>query len=157
MLESLVRRGTVHTSSPCGRFVGHEAAEHWFGRFCRERTNRIGGFLHFISVFPSQRHVLCNEPCVDSVSCHWCLQGPGLHSMCGEAIAFRLGHTGSMCGAVLHGGWLCPTSALVVSTVTGCLLMMRKSVPHVLFHCPSTAGLLCIQVSTCLYDHLPGT
>lgn len=31
-----------------------------------------------------------------------------------------------------HGGWLHPTSALVVSTLAAYLLMVRKSVPHVL-------------------------
>lgn len=41
MLESLLRRGTVHTASPCVRFAGREAAEHRFGHFCRGRTYRI--------------------------------------------------------------------------------------------------------------------
>lgn len=105
MLESLVRSGIAHISSPWGSFAGCQATEKGLGHFCRGRAYRRygpkGGFLHFISAFPSLRHVPCNEPRVFSVSCQQCPQGLGLHPACGGAIAFRLAHTCSMCGALL--------------------------------------------------------
>lgn len=166
-LESLVRRGIVHTDSPCGKFVGYEAAERGFGHLCRGRTYRIGSerrisvhtlFLCFPArgiccamglvfslsrVSDAYRDQVCTQHVVRPLPSGWVVLAACAEQFCSRA-------------------WLDPASALVVSTATGCLPMVRKYDPHVLgahtwFHWPSTAGLLCVQVSTCPCSHLPGT
>lgn len=150
--------------SLCGRFEGCEAGERWFGHFCSRRTYRIGSERRISTLYFC---ISQPEACVVQwASCIQCLvsvllMGPDLHHTSGEAITFRLGCIYGMCGAVLPQGLTgsrfctCHVHCYWASTDGGKVCPTCPG--HVRFHCPSTEGLLCVQVSTCPYDRLPGT
>lgn len=146
MLESLLRRGMVHTASPCIRFAGCEAAEHRFGHFCRGRTYRIW------SKRISTPYFCVSQPrgmgCAMSLVCSVCRVSDAYRDpqVCAPRVAKPLPSGWVVLAACAeqfcHGGCLGPAPALVVSAVSGHLLTVRKSVPPVLGTSNFTAQVL---------------